>query len=116
MSTRRQFTARLGLLGASGLLGGLPHAAWAQQPELARLLVGFPPGGSTDNVARRVADRLRGSYAGQVLVDNKPGAGTQIAVAALKESPGRWLDDAVVAASPFQHLPLHLPQAALWAR
>lgn len=105
MSTRRRFTAQLGLLGASGLLGSLPHGAWAQQPELARLLVGFPPGGSTDNVARRLADRLRGLYAGQVLVDNKPGAGTQIAVAALKEAPADGLTMLLSPPSPFSIYP-----------
>ena len=105
MSNRRQFTARLGVLGAAGLLGGLPPAAWAQLPELARLLVGFPPGGSTDNVARRLADRLRGAYAGQVLVDNKPGAATQIAVAALKEAPADGLTMLLSPPAPFSIYP-----------
>lgn len=84
MTTRRQFALQLGSLTALGA-AGLP-AAWAQQPDLARLLVGFPPGGSTDNVARRLADKLRGRYAANVIVDNKPGAGTQIAVTALKDA------------------------------
>jgi tripartite-type tricarboxylate transporter receptor subunit TctC len=83
MSTRRQFTLQSASLA---LAAGLPRWAHAQQPETARLLVGFPPGGSTDNVARRLADRLRGSYAPNVIVDNRPGAGTQIAVTALKAS------------------------------
>lgn len=85
MTTRRQFTSQLGALAAMGA-AGLPMIARAQQPDLARLLVGFPPGGSTDNVARRLADKLRGNYAPTVIVDNKPGAGSQIAVAALKAS------------------------------
>lgn len=84
MTTRRQFALQLGSLTALSA-AGLP-AAWAQQPDLARLLVGFPPGGSTDNVARRLADKLRGRYAANVIVDNKPGAGTQIAVTALKDA------------------------------
>jgi tripartite-type tricarboxylate transporter receptor subunit TctC len=53
---------------------------------MARLLVGFPPGGSSDNVARRLAEKLRGAYAANVIVDNKPGAATQIAVSALKDA------------------------------
>ena len=85
MTTRRQFTSQLGALAAMGATG-LPMIARAQQPDLARLLVGFPPGGGTDNVARRLADKLRGNYAPTVIVDNRPGAGSQIAVAALKSS------------------------------
>jgi len=85
MTTRRQFAVQLSSLAALGT-GLVPAAHAQQQPELARLLVGFPPGGSTDNVARRLAEKLRGAYAANVLVDNKPGAGTQIAVTALKEA------------------------------
>ncbi|CAN7737674.1 Bug family tripartite tricarboxylate transporter substrate binding protein [Variovorax sp. LjRoot130] len=87
MTTRRGFTSQLGALAAMGATG-LPFAALAQQhPDVVRLLVGFPPGGSTDNVARRLADKLRDTYAPTVVVDNKPGAGSQIAVTALKASP-----------------------------
>lgn len=85
MTNRRQFAVQLTSLVALGA-GLVPAARAQQQPDLARLLVGFPPGGSTDNVARRLAEKLRGAYAANVLVDNKPGAGTQIAVAALKEA------------------------------
>lgn len=85
MTTRRLFNSQLGALAALGATG-LHRAALAQQPDTARILVGFPPGGSTDNVARRLADRLRGSYAPTVIVDNRPGAAAQIAVTALKAS------------------------------
>lgn len=85
MTNRRQFTS---LLAASAAVpfAGLHSIANAQQIDLARLLVGFPPGGSTDNVARKLADKLRGNYANNVIVDNRPGAATQIAVSALKDS------------------------------
>jgi tripartite-type tricarboxylate transporter receptor subunit TctC len=86
MNTRRQFTQSL--LGAAALgATGLPSAAQAQgTPELAKILVGFPPGGTTDALSRLVADKLRGSYARNVMVDNKPGAGGQIAITTLKNS------------------------------
>lgn len=88
MRNRRQFTSRLSALAAIGTMGTLGHhgLASAQTLETARILVGFPPGGSTDNVARRLAEKLRGTYATTVLVENKPGAATQIAVSALKAS------------------------------
>jgi tripartite-type tricarboxylate transporter receptor subunit TctC len=88
MTTRRQFARDLGGLSAAMLgIGAFSSSAHAQAlPELARVIVGFPPGGSTDNVARRLTEKLRGQYASTVTVDNKPGAGMQIAVTALKDA------------------------------
>ncbi|MDD2727957.1 Bug family tripartite tricarboxylate transporter substrate binding protein [Malikia sp.] len=87
MTTRRAFTQSL--LGSAALSAfGLPLAAQAQGSlDMARILVGFPPGGTTDALSRRVADKLRGSYANNVMVENKPGAGAQIAISALKTAP-----------------------------
>jgi len=53
--------------------------------ETARIVLGFPPGGTSDTLSRRVAEALRGSaYAKNMLVENKPGAGGQIAVQSMK--------------------------------
>lgn len=53
-----------------------------------RLLVGFPPGGATDVVARALIERLGKALGGQVfIVENKPGAGGQIAAQMLKAAP-----------------------------
>ncbi|HSV47041.1 MAG TPA: Bug family tripartite tricarboxylate transporter substrate binding protein [Ramlibacter sp.] len=86
MNTRRNFVqyAGGGLLAAAGLL---PATARAQGTlELARIISGFPPGGTVDVLARRVADKLRGSYAANVVVENKPGAAGQIGVITLKDA------------------------------
>lgn len=84
MNHRRQF---LQGAAASALLGLAPWAAQAQaRVENLRIIVGFPPGGTTDAFARRVGEKLRGTYAGNVIVDNKPGAGGQIGVMTLKNS------------------------------
>ncbi len=85
MPSRRQFSSQIASL-ALLTAAGFPRLAAAQQPETARLLVGFPPGGGTDIVARRLADKLRGTYAPTVIVENKPGAAMQIAVTTLKGS------------------------------
>lgn len=85
MLDRRQFTRHLGALGALGT-AAWTGSAQAATVDTARLLVGFPPGGSTDNVARRLADKLRGSYATNMLVENRPGAATQIAISATKDA------------------------------
>lgn len=83
MQTRRHFVQL-----AAGSLGAamMPHAH-AQSPlDLARILSGFPPGGTIDVLARRVADKLRGNYAASVVVENKPGAAGQIAIILLKDA------------------------------
>ncbi len=84
MTTRRQIIQ--GAAGA-GLLGlGLPSLAQSRV-ETLRIIVGFPPGGTTDAFARRIGDKLRGTYANTVIVDNKPGAGGQVGVTTLKSAP-----------------------------
>lgn len=80
-------TRRQTLAGAAALTAaGWPLWAAAQGTETARVLCGFPPGGTTDAVSRRVADKLRGVLAAAVLVENKPGAGGRLAVEELKRS------------------------------
>ena len=49
-----------------------------------KLLVGFPPGGGTDAIARVLADKLREPLGTPVIVDNRAGAGGQLAAQALK--------------------------------
>jgi tripartite-type tricarboxylate transporter receptor subunit TctC len=75
---RRQFSAAL----ASSLL--VPTLS-AQERAL-RILVGFPPGGSVDVIARLLAERLRVSLNQNVIVDNKPGAGGRVALQELKRA------------------------------
>jgi tripartite-type tricarboxylate transporter receptor subunit TctC len=49
------------------------------------VLVGFPPGGGTDAIARILAEGLKDELGGAtVIVENKPGAGGQLAAQALK--------------------------------
>jgi tripartite-type tricarboxylate transporter receptor subunit TctC len=61
-------------------------AACAQGKAPIRLIVGFAPGGSTDMVARILAEKLRVPLGQQVLVENKPGAGGRLAAETLKNS------------------------------
>jgi tripartite-type tricarboxylate transporter receptor subunit TctC len=86
MINRRHFMHTTG--GAAALASlGLPLSSHAQSSlEVARIVSGFPPGGTVDVLARRVADKLRGNYATSVLVENKPGAAGQIGVITVKDS------------------------------
>jgi tripartite-type tricarboxylate transporter receptor subunit TctC len=56
----------------------------AQSAKPIKILVGFPPGGGTDAAARILADKLKDELGVPVVVENKPGAGGQIAAQALK--------------------------------
>ena len=85
---RRQFSqAFAASLIAPALSSPLSAAAKAYSGPI-RVLVGFPPGGATDVVARAIIDKLGKAMNGQVFViDNKPGAGGQIAAQLLKAAP-----------------------------
>jgi tripartite-type tricarboxylate transporter receptor subunit TctC len=76
---------RRALLGAASLPLFSVLGARAQSSRTIHLLVGFPPGGGTDAIARVLAEALKPELGGaNVLVENKPGAGGQLAAQALK--------------------------------
>ena len=85
MQTRRQAILRS---TAAASLGISAFQAFAQKIDTLKIIVGFPPGGTTDAFARRVGEKLRGIYATNVIIENRPGAGGQIGVTTLKNSPG----------------------------
>ena len=88
MTTRRRFVGAtaLGLIGGA-LPGVFSTSVRAQGVDTAKIIIGFPPGGTTDVMGRKVAEKLRGSYARVCIVENRPGAGGQLGVTALKDSP-----------------------------
>lgn len=61
--------------------------ALAQSGQPIKLMVGFPAGGGTDAIARLLAEPLKDAMGTAVVVDNKAGAGGQIAAQALKAAP-----------------------------
>lgn len=84
---RRAF-CRASLSAAGALALATPTAqAQAQPLDVARILVGFPAGSAADAMARALALRLAPTYARQVIVENRTGAGGQIAATALKTAP-----------------------------
>src|SRR5688572_25614312 len=52
-----------------------------------RMIVAFPPGGSTDVIARLISAKLTETWGQQFVVDNRPGAGTNIGAELQARSP-----------------------------
>ena len=87
--------AALSLLCLAGSGAALAQADYPSKP--IRMVVGFPAGGISDVLARALAARMTLSIGQQVVVDNKPGAGTTIAGELIaKSAPDGytiWLQD-----------------------
>jgi len=72
-------------VSAATLLAAVSRSAWAQaQVDNLRIITGFPPGGTSDTLCRKVADKMAPGYARVAVVENRTGAGGQIAAQALK--------------------------------
>jgi len=83
---RRQF---LQLAANAAAFSTVPRVAWAQAypSRPVRLIVGFPAGGTTDIVARLIAQWLSQRLGQQFIIENRPGANTNLAVEAVVRAP-----------------------------
>ena len=81
--------ARVSGLVLAGLaaIGSSTAAAQTYPAKPARLIVGFPPGGGSDALARIVAAGLTERFGQQMLVDNKAGANTIVATQYVQSQP-----------------------------
>jgi len=82
---QRKAMRRRDFITATGALLSLATLAQAQTypSRPVHLIVGFPPGGTTDVVARVIGKRLSERFGVSFVVENMPGAGTNIATAAV---------------------------------
>lgn len=75
----------IGALAGALAVFAAPAFAWSDKP--VKLIVPSPPGGSSDVLARVVAEQLSAQIGQPVIVDNKPGGGGMIAVQAMLSAP-----------------------------
>lgn len=81
---KRLLTAALLSLAALAAPGPALADAWPAKP--VTLLVPFPPGGSSDAIARMLGSKLQEKPGGSFVVDNRGGAGGTIGTAAVKRA------------------------------
>jgi tripartite-type tricarboxylate transporter receptor subunit TctC len=82
---RRQLNLATMLAALLALAPMAASAAWPDKP--IRIIVAFPPGGGVDVLARLLGSKLSTLLGQPVLVDNKPGADTQIGTALVAQAP-----------------------------
>ena len=75
----------LTLAGATTLFSTVRAHTWPSRP--IKVIVGFAPGGAVDIIARAIGQQIQGPLGQAVTIENRPGAGTNIAMRALIESP-----------------------------
>ncbi len=80
-------TRRAALAGTTGLLAtpAIAQAPWPDRP--LRIIVAFAPGAATDVLARTLANALTPALGQPVVVENRPGAGGNIATVGVRRMP-----------------------------
>ena len=73
---------------AAGFLTAVAAFAHAQAypTKPVRVVVPYPAGGSVDNIVRALTQRLGRTWGPQIVIENKPGGGTQIGAEAVAKS------------------------------
>jgi tripartite-type tricarboxylate transporter receptor subunit TctC len=107
MSDPTPMLPRRGLLAAALLAACLPAAAEDAFPKKPiRLVVPYPPGGTTDIQARAIAQKLQQATGATVLVDNRAGAGGNIGVDLVLKAPHDGCTIGITAMNSFAINPL----------
>ncbi len=102
--TRRQFLGSAMSSAAFAMTGSArAQAAWPTRP--VKLVVSFPPGGSSDFVARTLAPLLFEALGQPFVVDNRPGAGGMIATQGVKREKADGYTFMISNNAPFTIVP-----------
>ena len=83
---RREF---LHLAAGAAALPAFSRIAWTLDypTRPVRIIVGFPPGGPTDIVARLIGRRLSERFGQQFIIENRPGAASNVATEFVAKAP-----------------------------
>ncbi|HEY0296607.1 MAG TPA: tripartite tricarboxylate transporter substrate binding protein [Bordetella sp.] len=109
--SRRRLLGLASSIGAASFLPGLARADdWPSRP--IRLIVGYPPGGGTDTVARLTALHLSQTLGGQVIVDNRPGASGIVGTEMVAHASPDGYNILFATASPLTGAPLTVKNLA----
>jgi len=81
---KRTLVHALGIVAGATIVATTQAQGFPSKP--IRLIVPFPPGGATDTFARTAAAEMTRSFGQQVVVENRPGAGTTIAAELVAKS------------------------------
>ncbi|MDB5839688.1 MAG: tctC [Herminiimonas sp.] len=108
----RRFLSALAI-GAAAMSAGSAVAAYPERP--IQLILSFPPAGATDILARAIGQKMSESLNQPVIVENRPGAGGNIGLAAAaKAAPDGYtiylaaVTNAAIAAAASPSQPVHL--------
>ena len=83
----RQVIALLAALVASLAVTSVAHAQASYPTKPVRIVVAYPPGGGIDVIARQIAERLTQQWEQPVVVENRPGASTNLATELVAKAP-----------------------------
>jgi tripartite-type tricarboxylate transporter receptor subunit TctC len=106
MNTRRRGFLSKAIASAFALSVICIPAARADAAEPLRLIVGFPAGGALDTLARAMAEQLRLAGEDSVLVENKPGASSRLAIEYVKRAPANGRTVLLSSTAPFILFPM----------
>src|SRR6185436_12383981 len=82
---RRVVLGATAAVGLAAVPGGAWSQAWPARP--VKIVIAFPPGATSDLLARTIAEKLTTIFGQPVLVEHKPGASTTIASQLVAKSP-----------------------------
>ncbi len=103
--TRRETLAWAGAGAGSLLLPGVARSQADWPSRAIKVLISFPPGGSSDFVGRALAPFLAEQFGQPFVVDNRPGAGGMIAADALRKEPPNGYNFMISNNAPFTIAP-----------
>lgn len=83
-----------------------PAPAAAPSGAPLKLVIAFPPGGALDSLARALAEEMRASAGETVIVENRPGASTRIAIDAVRTAAPNGRTMLLAASAPFVIFPM----------